>query len=86
MYWHEYKVKRENKNTTNVYRYFLKSNFVGVNRLFVLIYWNQDDNAKRYKAWRYHLPKGQPVDSIIKRYQERRKLRSLQDEEYTTWF
>ena len=52
----------------------------------MLIYSNQDDNAKRYKAWRYHLPKGQPVDSIVKRYQERRKLRSLQDEEYTTWF
>ena len=73
-------------DTTNEYRYFLKSNFVGVNRLFVLIYSNQDDNAKRYKAWWYHLPKGQPVDSIVKRYQERRKLRSLQDEEYTTWF
>ena len=32
--WNEHKAKRENKNTTNEYRYFLESNFVGVNRLF----------------------------------------------------
>ena len=38
VYWNEYKTKSENKNTTNEYRYFLKSNFVGVNRLFVLVY------------------------------------------------
>ena len=36
VYWNEYKTKSENKNTTNEYRYFLKSNFVGVNGLFVL--------------------------------------------------
>ena len=28
------KQKSENKNTTNKYRYFLESNFVGVNRFF----------------------------------------------------
>ena len=33
-YWNEYKTKSENKNTTNKYRYFLESNFVGVNRFF----------------------------------------------------
>ena len=33
-YWNEYKTKNENKTTTNEYRYFLESNFVGVNRLF----------------------------------------------------
>ena len=27
---------------------FLESKFIGVNRLFVLIYLNQDDNAKGY--------------------------------------
>ena len=32
--WNEHKAKSENKNTTNEYRYFLESNFVGVNRLF----------------------------------------------------
>ena len=35
VYWNEYKTKSENKNTTNEYRYFLESNFVGVNRLFI---------------------------------------------------
>ena len=80
MYWN--KTKSENKNTTNEHRYFIKSGFVGVNRLFVLVYSNQDDNAKTYKARRYYLPKGviknfnviistenfyyQPIDSYIK--------------------
>ena len=42
---------------TNEYRYSLKSNF-GVNRLFVLVYSNQDNNFKKFKTWRYYLPKG----------------------------
>ena len=33
---------------TNEFRYFLEPNFVGVNRLFVLIYWNRNDNVKRF--------------------------------------
>ena len=42
VYLHEYKTKSETKNTTpNEYRYFLESNFVGVNRLFVLFYLNR---------------------------------------------
>ena len=36
-YWNEYKTKNENKNIMNEYRYFLESNSVGVNRLFVLV-------------------------------------------------
>ena len=48
---------------TKKYRHFLESNFVGVNRLFILIYSNEDEKAKRYKAKRYYLPKG-----IIKDY------------------
>ena len=58
VYWYEYKTKNENKNTTNKYRNFSESNFVGVNRLFVLAYSSQDNNAKRYKCQRYDLPKG----------------------------
>ena len=42
VYWNEYKTKSENKNTVNEYRYFLESNFVGANRLYVLVYSNQD--------------------------------------------
>ena len=45
------------KNATIKYRYFLESNFVGVNRLFLLVYTNADGNAKSYKARRYYLPK-----------------------------
>ena len=37
----------ENENTTNEFRYFLKSNLVGVNRLFVLVYSYQDDDSKK---------------------------------------
>ena len=57
VYWNEYKTKSENKNTTNEYRYFLKSNFVGVDRLFILIYTNETNNAKRFSAQKYYLPK-----------------------------
>ena len=35
------------QNTTNEYRQFFESNFVGVSVLFVLIYSNVDDYAKR---------------------------------------
>ena len=31
VYWNEYESKSDNKNTTSEYRYFLDSNFVGVN-------------------------------------------------------
>ena len=40
-----------------MYEYFLDSNFVGANRLFVLIYSHPDGTAKSYKAGRYYLPK-----------------------------
>ena len=50
--------KSENENTTNEYRYFIQSNFVGVNRLFVLVYSNPDVKSKRFKAKRSYLPKG----------------------------
>ena len=57
------KQKSENKNTTNKYRYFLEPNFVGVNRMFLLVYSNENDNAKRYKTRKYYLLKG-----IVKNY------------------
>ena len=50
VYLNEYKTKSENKNMTDEYRYFLKSTFVGVNGLFVLVYTYQDTNAKRFNA------------------------------------
>ena len=50
VYWNKYKTKSDNKNTTNEYRYFLKSNFVGVTRLFVLVYSKAPNNTKRYNS------------------------------------
>ena len=35
---------------TNEYRYFLQSNFVAFNSLFVLLDSNQDSNSKRFKT------------------------------------
>ena len=48
VYWNEYKTKSENKNTTNEDR---------VNRLFVLVYSNEDGDSKRFKTRRYYLAK-----------------------------
>ena len=100
VYWNEHKTKSENKNITNEYRYFLESNFVGVNKLFVLAYTNQHANVKTFNAWKYYLPKGiiktdnvipngknfydQPIDSDIKRHKEIGKLATGQGEDYTT--
>ena len=100
VYWNEYKTKSENKNTANGYRYFLKSKFVEVNRLFILVYSNQDNNSRKFKAQRYYFSKGiidhynviingknfydQATDSDIKRSKEIRKLTIGQGEDYTT--
>ena len=61
IYSNKYK-KSYNENTANKFRYFLESNFVGISRLFILVYSKQSD-AKRFKAKRYFLPK-----VIIKNY------------------
>ena len=57
VYWNEFKSKSENKNSTNEYRYSLESNFVEVNKLFISVCSNQDDNAKRFKIRRYYYQK-----------------------------
>ena len=59
----EYKRISENKDTINEYRYSPEPTFVGVNRLFVLVYTNHGDKAKRFNGQQYYLPKG-----IIKNY------------------
>ena len=56
VYWNEYKTKSENRNTANIHRYFLGPNFVGVNRLFVLVYSDKGDDSKIFKTRRYYLP------------------------------
>ena len=98
VYWNECKTKSEYKNTTNEYIYFLVLNFVGVNRLFVLVYSNEDNDSKRFKAKWYYLPKGiiknyvfivgenfydKAVDNDIKRCEEIRKLTTRVGEDDT---
>ena len=41
MYWNEYNAKNENENTTNEYRYFLESKFIGVDRFFFFFWFIQ---------------------------------------------
>ena len=50
VYWNEYETKSENKNTANEYRSFLESNFIGVNRSFLLVYSNQDSNSAKISS------------------------------------
>ena len=42
---------------------FFESNFVGVKKLFALIYPNQNDSVKRFNGKKYYLAKG-----VIKNY------------------
>ena len=99
VYWNEYKTKSDDKNTINEFRFYLESNFVGVSRLFVLVYKNQDAASKRFKAKRYYLPNGvidnfniiingknfydQAIDSDLKQYEGIRKLTTGQGGDYT---
>ena len=93
------KKKSENntqQNTTNEYRYFFELRFLGLGRLFVLVYSSEDNNSKRYKARRYYLAEGiiknyngdncydQLIDSDAKRHAEIRNLTTGQGEFYTT--
>ena len=54
VYWNEYKTKSDNTNTTNKFRFFLESNFAGINRLFVLVYSNQNAASRRFDGTRYY--------------------------------
>ena len=75
---------------------------MGVNKLFVLVYSNQDDNAKRYKPKRCYIPKGiiknynviingknfydQTIDSDIKQWEQIGKLTTGQGDGYYIMF
>ena len=50
-------IKQKVKTNYNKRVYFLESQFVEISIFYVLIYWNEDDDAKMYEARRYHLPK-----------------------------
>ena len=95
VYLNEYKTISDIKITTSKYRCLLESNFVEVNRLFVLVYSNKDANAKRFNVRRYCSPKdiiknynviingkkfyGQTIDLDIQRYKEIRKVTTGED-------
>ena len=57
VYWNEHKTKRENKITVNEFGYFLESSFVGVDRLFILVDPNRNNDIKRFNARKYCLAK-----------------------------
>ena len=71
VYWNEYKTKNENKNTTNNCRSFLESNFVEVTRLFVFIYPNQNNSAKRFNFKKYYKRERHYLRIITSSLQER---------------
>ena len=92
------------QKTTKNYQNFLPkdsevSNFVGVIRLFVLVYSSADDNAKRYKTRRYQLRESivknynvtingknfydQSINSDVKQYKKVRKLAIGRGKDYT---
>ena len=93
-------IKSENKNRTNEYWYFLESDFVGVNRSFLLVYSNETNHPKGYSAKKYYLPKGtikyykaiingkkvygKPTDSDINQYEEISKLMTRIGKNYIT--
>ena len=78
----------------------IQSNFMGVNRLFVLLYPNQDCTVKRCNSKKYYWPKGiiksynvivngnnlydQTINCDVKRYEEIKKLTTGPGNDYTT--
>ena len=97
VYWNEYKRKRENKNTTNEWRYFLESNYVGVKRLSVLAYLNRNIDVKQLEDIIYQKTiknyiaminwknsHDQATDADVKQYKEIRKLTTAQGENFIT--
>ena len=87
---------------TKEFGYFLESNFFRANRLFALVYSNQNNNSKRLDTRKYYLPKGiiknyiifingkniydKAIDSDIKRDEEIRKLTTSQGEDVYQMF
>ena len=103
--WNEYKSKIEtlDADTNNPKRFSLDASFQGVNRLFVLAF-NDDnndankverDNHRKYLPPRVDITKynalingrnfyDQPINDLIKQYDEIRKIATGQGDHYTT--
>ena len=93
VYWSKYKAKSKKKDTTNEYKYFLESNFAGINRLVALIYSNVTNDAEGiiYQTVSSKIvtlasmeKTSMTIDSDIKWYEEIRKLTTWQGEDFTT--
>ena len=97
VYWNEYKSKIETKeaNNDNVTKFPLDVSFQGVNRLFVL----GDNKVERNSHRKYFLPRvditnynvlidgrnfyDQPINNLIKQYDEIRKIATGKGDDYT---
>ena len=105
VYWNEYQTKTEKRNldNNNLARYPLDASFWGVRRLFVLVFNNTENGAKKVERnshRKYFLPRvnitncnvlidgrnfyDQPINDIIKQYDEIRKTATGQWDDYTT--
>ena len=105
VYWNEYQTKIEKRNldNNNLARYPLDASFWGVRRLFVLVFNNAENGAKKVERnshRKYFLPRvnitncnvlidgrnfyDQPINDIMKQYDEIRKTAAGQWDDYTT--
>ena len=100
VYWHEYKVIPEQRyNANDNIRKLIDPGWQGINRLFVLAYLN-DPNSTVNSHRKYLLPRvkiknynieidgrnfyDQPINDLIKQYDEFRKISTGQGDDYTT--
>ena len=89
VYWNECKAKTESKNLykKNPTRFHLDGSFQGVKSLFVLLFHNTNNHAKkverdshkqsflpRVNMTNYNVLIGQPIKNQIKKYDEIRKF------------
>ena len=100
VYWNKYKVIPNKTCNQNQYiRELLDASYQGVKRLFVFAYYN-DDAVTVESHQKYFLPRikienynieidgrnlyAQPINGLIKQYDEVRKVSTGQDDDYTT--
>ena len=93
VYWNKYKVIR-NKiyNEHDYIRELLNASYQGVRRLFILAYDDRDDNLVTADSHRRDfLPRiktenfyDQPINDLLKQYDEVRKISTGQGDDYTT--
>ena len=97
------KIETRNLDNNNLTRFPLDASFQGVRRLFVLVFDNTENGAKKVERnshTKYFLPRvnitnynvlidgrnfyHQPINDIMKQYDETRKIATGQGDDYTT--